>query len=103
MLRRLLLIFSLISMFGLGQQGAAVHAISHLADEQNQSQQDKKDHRLSFCDKCVVYAALDSAADSSTIAFDPQTALQTHFIAVDKPRTSRHLHHYAARAPPSLI
>jgi hypothetical protein len=61
MLRRLLLIFSLISVFGLGQQGAAAHAISHWADEQNQSQQDKKDHHLSFCDKCVVYAALDSA------------------------------------------
>lgn len=102
MLRRLLLVFSLISVFGLGQQGAAVHAISHWADEQNQSQQNKKDHHLSFCDKCVVYAALDSAADSSPIAFDPQAALQTHFIAANKHRASRHLHHYAARAPPNL-
>jgi hypothetical protein len=102
MLRRLLLIFSLISVFGLGQQGAAAHAISHWADEQNQSQ-DKKDHHFSFCDKCVVYAALDSAADSSPITFDPQAADQIHFIAGNTHRVSRHVHHYSARAPPRLV
>ncbi len=103
MLRRLLLIFSLISVFGLGQQGAAAHAISHWADEQNQSQQNKKDHHLSFCDKCVVYAALDSAADSNPIAFAPQAADRFHFNAAGTHRSSNRAHYYAARAPPHLV
>jgi hypothetical protein len=103
MLYRLILVLTLSLLFGLGQQGAAAHAISHWADEQNQSQQDNKDHHLSFCDKCVVYAALDSAADSSPIAFAPQATDQIHFNAADTHPSSSHVHYYAARAPPRLV
>jgi hypothetical protein len=104
MLRRLLLILSLIFLFGLGQQGAAVHAISHLADgQQRESQQDKKAHHLSFCDKCVAYAALDSVAGTDRIAFGSLDGHQLIFIAGETQRPFTHAHHYAARAPPILV
>jgi hypothetical protein len=104
MLRRLLLILSLVFLFGLSQQGAAVHAISHLADgQQSESQQDKKAHHLSFCDKCVAYAALDSVAGTNQIAFGSLDGHQVLFIASETQRLSTNTPYYAARAPPTLV
>lgn len=100
MFRRLFLVLSLALLFGLGQQGAAVHIISHFADEQNQSQQDSKAHHASFCDKCVVYASLGSAVGADHLAFGPLVDHQAHFIESGVLRFADHTHHYAARAPP---
>lgn len=103
MFRRLFLTLSLVFLFGLGQQGAAVHAISHFADEQGQSQPDNKAHHAAFCDKCVTYASLGSAIGSDSLAFIPQTDHQSHFIESGIRHFADHTHHYAARAPPSLV
>jgi len=104
MLRRLFLVLSLVLLFGLGQQGAAVHAISHLADgPQRESQQDKKAHHLSFCDKCVAYAALDSVAGTNRVALSSLVGHQILFIAGETQNSFTHAHHYAARAPPILV
>ena len=99
MFRRLFLILSLALLFGLGQQGAAAHAISHLADEQHQ--QDKSGH-ASFCDKCVVYAGLASAM-ASTVFVLPPTITRHTASCEQTPHASAALQlSYAARAPPVL-
>lgn len=101
MLRRLFLVLSLVFLFGLGQQDALVHVISHY-DEQNQSQDDKA-HHASFCDKCVVYAALGSAVGASHLVFWPAAEHNAPFIENSTLRFALHTHHYAARAPPYLV
>lgn len=102
MLRRLLLILSLVFLFGLGQQGAAVHAISHFADERGESQQDKKAPHLSFCDKCMVYASLGNAVGSHHQVFAVSASHPAPFIESGIRRCSELTLHYAARAPPRL-
>ena len=52
MLRRYLLSFCLVLLFALGQHGAAVHEISHLADLAPTSQQQDKAPHSPVCDKC---------------------------------------------------
>ena len=99
MLRRMLLIFTLAFLFGLGQQGAAMHAIAHYADVQEQ-QQDKQTHSSAACEQCVVYANLVGAIPSSTFILPPHTgahvAVTTHTFAAE----SFYLLAYSARAPP---
>lgn len=101
MLRRLLLTLTLALLFGLGQQGAATHAISHLADWQQDQQQDKSGH-APVCDKCVVYAELASALAGSV--FTPPPIPQVHTVHVPLwVHADSTLHFpYAARAPPVL-
>jgi len=102
MLRRVFLVLTLALLFGLGQQGAAVHAISHLADwQQNQQQPDKGQHETT-CDKCVTYAQLGSAVGSQHFALPtPQHSYHRH-----APRAMRagfsSSYSYSARAPPTL-
>lgn len=103
MLRRFLLILSLALLFGLGQQGAAVHAISHFADAQSESQQDKKAPHLSFCDKCMVYASLGNAVGSHHQVFAAPAEHCAQFIESGIRRCSDPTLHYAARAPPRPV
>lgn len=100
MLRQLLLILSFAFLFGLGQQGAATHAISHLADWQEQ-QPDQAPHNP-HCEECVAYAGLASALTSQAFvlavvapSFEPYAALTP-----STPGTTPL--HYSARAPPVL-
>lgn len=99
MLRRMLLIFTLAFLFGLGQQGAAMHAIAHYADVQEQ-QQDKKTHSTAACEQCAAYANLAGAVPSSTFVLPSVTGrhviVATHTVAAD----SFYLLAYSARAPP---
>lgn len=116
MLHRLLLTFSLVILFGLGQIGAVTHEISHYAEASAKSQpQNSNDNaekstpknssttHSHTCEKCVGYAELSGAISSSHIALLPvvaETLLSTEqlqrFIA-SKPLT------YSARAPPNLV
>lgn len=102
MIRRFLFILSLVAVFGLGQQGAAAHAISHMADGQGESQQHKQLPHSQNCEKCVVYAQLGSAIDTEhtllLLAVQHQQTPQKHGVH----RASRHTAQYAARAPPVL-
>jgi len=102
MLRRLLLVLSLAFLFGLAQQGAAVHAISHLADWPEHTHQDKDSPHAPVCEKCVVYAQLGNAVGSVHIVH----GLQSNHEAIPAPtqslRYSNHHNPYAARAPPIL-
>lgn len=102
MLRRLILSFALAVLFALGQQGAAMHEISHYADlAPSQQQQDKAPH-TSACDQCLSYGKLTSAVAVSALtplALAGDFALHT---------SAQHRHDsltrlpYAARAPPVL-
>lgn len=102
MFRRIFLVLTLALLFGLGQQGAAVHAISHLADwQQNQQQPDKGQHETP-CDKCVVYAELGNAVGSQPVVppiLERSYQQHDHYQLRAGHASS---HPYCARAPPSL-
>ena len=103
MLRRYLLSFSLVLLFALGQHGAAVHEISHLADlaPTSQQQQDKAPHSP-VCDKCLSYGKLSAGLNvdyfappllAADFAFDSCAVIGR---ACSAPSA------YRARAPPRL-
>ncbi|MFA6178004.1 MAG: hypothetical protein WC696_00145 [Candidatus Methylopumilus sp.] len=100
MLRRLILSFSLIFLFALGQQGAVLHEISHYADINPSSQQQDKAPHSSVCDKCLSYGELASALSVSYFAPPILTAGYelTAFSSSNHP--SNTLLSYLARAPP---
>jgi hypothetical protein len=102
MLRRLILSFALAVMFVFGQQGAAVHEISHYADlGPSHSQQDKAPH-TSACDQCLSYGKLVSALAVSGFhapAISGDFALHAIEHTSHDRLTQRY---YAARAPPSF-
>ena len=101
MLRRLILSFALAVMFAFGQQGAAVHEISHYADLAPSQQQDKAPH-TSACDQCLSYGKLTSAvavASFLPLALTGDFALHAIEHASHDSLTQLH---YAARAPPFL-
>lgn len=102
MLRRFFLTLSLILLFGLGQQGAAVHALSHVADWQGAPQQeDKGTPHNPVCDKCLAYAELAGAVGAGS-PFLP--AADVRHVLVDHHRYAAEsfaLHAYSARAPPA--
>jgi hypothetical protein len=100
MLRRMFLILTLALLFGLGQQGSVMHAVSHLADAQEQ-QHDKK-HNVP-CEQCVTYAKLAHAVPGTTAGVLPHIpalcALSAETAHTVDPL---HLYAYPARAPPSV-
>jgi hypothetical protein len=90
MLRRLILSFALAVMLAFGQQGAAVHEISHYADLAPSQQQ------------CLSYGKLTSAVGVSS--FQPPSLagdFALHAIEHASHDSLTQLH-YSARAPPSL-
>ena len=102
MLRRLIFIFTLALLFGLGQQGAVVHEISHYADLSPLSQQQDKSSHTSVCDKCVVYGELASALG---VAYFAPVLLAGTFDTTQYHAGTQHnspLYAYSARAPPVL-
>ena len=99
------LLFSLWLAFALlfAQQGAALHALSHLADSvPAQSQQEKHLPHSSACDKCVVYAGIGSAAAPSPPVFATQKTTVILAAAFFLLFFSLSLRTYLSRAPPSL-
>jgi hypothetical protein len=101
-MRRLLLIVSLALLFGLGQQGVAVHAITHLAEHQETQNKGTPQHQV--CDKCVVYSGLAGAVATGTFwtaPSGPHHALPTpgHLIAFPYALSF----HFSARAPPPAL
>jgi len=100
MLRRLILSFSLIFLFALGQQGAVLHEISHYAEVNPSSQQQDKAPHSSVCDKCLSYGELASAL--SVHYFAPPILAAgyelTAFSSSSHP--SNTLLSYLARGPP---
>ena len=100
MLRRLILTLVLAFMFGLGQQGAAVHEISHYADINPSSQQQDKAPHSPLCEKCLSYSGMASAVGVSHYAPPMLTAGFEPFSYHSSNHLSPISAAYSARAPP---
>lgn len=100
-MRRLFFIVTLALLFGLGQQGVALHALTHFAEHQQTQSKGQPQHQV--CDKCVVYAGLAAGVTSSGLwiaPVDSSRAFSDHFwIAVPHGP----FRHYSARAPPIVL
>jgi hypothetical protein len=99
------LLFSLWLAFVLlfAQQGAALHALSHLADSvPAQSQQEKHLPHSPACDKCVVYAGIGSAAPSSPSTFFAEETTVILAAVLFLLFFSAPFYSYLSRAPPRL-
>jgi hypothetical protein len=98
MLRRMFLVLTLALLFGLGQQGSAMHAVTHLTDAQEQ-QQDKKHNAP--CEQCVTYAKLANAVPATPAFILPHIPAEGTIVTVAvHAADALHLFAYPARAPP---
>jgi hypothetical protein len=105
MLRRLIPTLALALMFGLSQQGAVLHELSHLDDINPSSQHQDKDGKAPhshFCEKCVSFSALTGAIGVHYIAppllansFDSCGYSSSNYSGLT-------FLSYAARAPPTF-
>lgn len=101
---RLPLFLLLVLALLFAQQGAALHALSHLSEPlPNHSQQDKQLPHSPVCDKCVVYAGVGSALTASALAIPGAVAQIPHLATTPSAPQSRHVRLYHARAPPTLV
>ncbi|MDD5404784.1 MAG: hypothetical protein PHZ14_09660 [Sulfuricella sp.] len=95
----LLLAFALL----FAQQGAVVHALSHLAGPQpSHSQQDKHLPHSPACEKCVAYAGIGSAVAATGLSLPTPALAGAHFQREPGGRLAQAVCHYHSRAPPSL-
>jgi hypothetical protein len=105
MLRRLIPTLALALMFGLSQQGAVLHELSHLDDINPSSQRQDKDGKAPhshFCEKCVSFSALTGAVGVHYVA---PSLLATSFESCGYRSSSYSaltFLSYAARAPPAF-
>jgi hypothetical protein len=95
------LLYSLLLAFVLlfAQQGAALHALEHFA-ENRAPQQEKHLPHSPVCEKCVVYAGIGGAASSSPLAFEEQKAVGILVAIVLFSVIAFPLQAYHSRAPP---
>jgi hypothetical protein len=101
MIPRRLLHLAIAFALLFAQQGAALHALSHLADgATTHSEQEKHLPHAPVCDKCVAYAAMGSAATSSPPALDGQKAVGALAAIIPVPFFTSALQAYRSRAPP---
>jgi len=102
MFRRLILTLTLVFLFGLGQQGAIVHQLSHLDDLASSShQQDKSSH--SVCDECLSHSVIAFALDVAPFKPFGAASGAEPFVYLAAQSASPALLTYQARAPPLFI
>lgn len=100
---RLILFVCLAFSLLFAQQGAALHALSHLADSvPTQSQQEKHLPNSPVCDKCIAYTGIGSAAPFSPPVFATQETATILAAAFFLLFFSAPLRTYLSRAPPRL-
>lgn len=100
--RSQLLLFLLLAFALLfAQQGAAIHALSHLSEPlPSHSQQDKQLPHSPACDKCVVYAGIGNSLASCALAISAMAVHPPHFAFAPPALLSQPARLYRARAPP---
>jgi len=105
MLRKFLFPLALALLFALGQQGALLHEISHVADyapaglTSKSNQQDKAPHSP-VCEKCLGYAQLAGTMASSQFVLPVSQAAFALFAHDSASHYSLTFTSYSARAPP---
>jgi len=101
--RRLFFHALLALLLLLAQQGAALHALSHLTEiVPAHAGQDKNLPHSPVCDKCVAYAEIGGGVHSAPLVFH---AVDTRFVqspTACSEFSSRTLRAYSSRAPPCL-
>jgi hypothetical protein len=101
-LRRLLTLLFLATALVLGQQGAALHALSHFGEELS-SEEGKQAGHGGACDQCVAYAGFAGALPGSDAVPPPEAARSARLepgaerFATSDPRLSR------VRDPPVFL
>ncbi|MBZ0104818.1 MAG: hypothetical protein K8H84_04220 [Sulfuricella denitrificans] len=101
---RLLLFLALAFSLLFAQQGAAMHALSHLGETlPSHSQQDKQLPHSPACDKCVVYAGIGSALTASALTLPAAVVHDRHLELIPASLLSWPAGSYLARAPPTLV
>ncbi len=92
LLRPLFLVLALLFV----QQGAAMHGISHVLAEQDQSP--PQDHA---CELCAAYAQIANALGSSEVRFDFAEPSANAYPFLDTASHPASCAAFAARAPPA--
>lgn len=93
------LCFALVLLFA--QQGAVLHALSHLAENRSaHSGEEKHLPHSPACDKCVMYAGLGGAAASAPLFFAPQPVIAVLAAALFALFFAAPRRPYLSRAPP---
>jgi hypothetical protein len=101
-LRRWALHIVLALTLVIGQQGAALHELSHLLPEAP-AKEHKHAPNGGACEKCVAYAKFASALPAAGVAPSAQTLdLPPAEVPTQSP-VSRLLLSYPARGPPALL
>ena len=101
--RLLLFLFIALALL-FAQQGAAIHALSHLSEPlPSHSQQDKHLPHSPACDKCVVYAGVGSAVAASSLNIPAETIHLRHSVSTQPSLLSQPARLYLARAPPACV
>jgi hypothetical protein len=91
----------LAGMLVLAQQAGALHALSHWADGPDATQQQKHHPGEKVCDKCLVFAGIDSTA-SQGLPVVPLVDSQHHAHCCDTLPPARFgAAPYRSRAPPA--
>ncbi len=104
MLHKMIFTFALAFLLGFTQQSALLHATSHLADlDADSQQQDQAPTHSAACDQCLS-ASHAAGAIGSSFVFMLEKA--TH-VAPASPAPGhlayRFIQPYSARAPPRLV
>jgi len=96
---RFIAVLAVLCLLGM-QQGAAFHALSHLADDNSTGTQKHLPHS-NTCDKCIVYGEVSGAGPTTTHA---AFRIPSQFIVIAsaalQPFPFLALPVYSARAPP---
>lgn len=100
MLRRIILSFTFALLFTLGQQGAAIHEISHYADLTPASDQQDQAPHSPVCDKCLSYGELAHALGVQDFSLPLPAASFEAAVYTGSSHFSASLRPYSARAPP---
>ncbi len=100
MIRRYFLYFTFALLFGLTQQAAVTHEISHISDTQRSSQKQDKTTHLTFCEKCMSFGDLANSITSKrfSIALSDFNSDHTSQIILQNFSITHAV--YSARAPP---
>jgi hypothetical protein len=102
MLQRLIFMFTFVLLFGLGQQGAIIHELSHLNDLPLSQQHDKTSHSP-VCSKCLSYGELANAVTVGQFilpVMDAGHELIQYIALIHYTLPSAA---YSARAPPPVL
>lgn len=101
---RLLLFLLLAFALLFAQQGAAMHALSHLTEPlPSHSQQDKQLPHSPACEKCVAYAGVGSAVAASGLSLSAPAVAAEHLQCESSGRLPQPVRRYHSRAPPFLV